>query len=213
MAMTKNILLGILVAHLLLGCKGQPEKRKDSLAVESTQTSIESPSSGIEDDFEIIEYSIAGDTLRIVSTSNFLYYPFGCYVGAEEFLERYLFMKKSEEQGSFIGDTPVSKIALYRFSFNNSYVKFLHDGEKNRMELVGARITDEEVLLDNRVKIGITKADFINRFTNEIGSEQIKNVTVIEFISGALGVWHYYFFENDTLTSFYIDTDYQLDKD
>lgn len=128
--MTKNILLGILVAHLLLGCKGQPEKRKDSLAVESTQTSIESPSSGIEDDFEIIEYSIAGDTLRIVSTSNFLYYPFGCYVGAEEFLERYLFMKKSEEQGSFIGDTPVSKIALYRFSFNNSYVKFLHDGEK-----------------------------------------------------------------------------------
>lgn len=81
------------------------------------------------------------------------------------------------------------------------------------MELVGARITDEEVLLDNRVKIGITKADFINRFTNEIGSEQIKNVTVIEFISGALGIWHYYFFENDTLTSFYIDTDYQLDKD
>ena len=88
MAMTKNILLGILVAHLLLGCKRQPEKRKDSLAVESTQTSIESPSSGIEDDFEIIEYSIAGDTLRIVSTSNFLYYPFGCYVGAEELAEK-----------------------------------------------------------------------------------------------------------------------------
>lgn len=211
--MTKNILLlSILVAHLLLGCKGQPEKSKDSLAVESTQASIESPSSGIEDDFEIIEYSIIGDTLRIVSTSNFLYYPFGCHTGADEFLERYPFMKKTEEQDHFNGDTSASIISLYRFSFNNSYVKFLHDTEKNRMELVGARITDKKISLVNQVNIGIAKTDFICRFTNKIKPEQIKNVTVIEFISGVLGIWHYYCFENDILTSIYVDTDYQLDK-
>jgi len=121
-------------------------------------------------------------------------------------------MKNSVEYGYPNNDNTAIKIPLYRFSFNKSYIKFLQDNDKKRLELIAAKIFDSEVVLSNQVKIGITKSDFIRKFTNQIKPEQIKNIRVIKFASGALGIWHYYIFDNDVLTSFNIDTDYQFNK-
>ncbi len=195
----------------MIGCKGQPVKNEGDLTVGINNTSNESMSSEILDDFEIIEFSFQEDTLRIVSTSSFLYYPFGCYISPKEFLEQYSFTKKHIKQDRI---TVVnSDTELYCFSLHDSYIKFLYDEEKNRMELFSARVADDDFLLENGIKIGISKADFISRFTSEITLEQIKDITIVEFISGVLGIWHYYVFEEEILTSFYINTDYQFDKD
>ncbi|MFM9951315.1 MAG: hypothetical protein ACKV1O_25495 [Saprospiraceae bacterium] len=208
--MIRNAICGLFL-QLIVACYGQPAKKQNDVIPEVDTTHSQSSSPAI-NNFEIEEYNIVGDTLKIVSTADFLYYPFGSYTDEKTLAKQFSFMKKSVEYSNQNREQSEGKLPLYRFSLNHSYTKFLYDEEKGRMELIAAKITDREVILSNQVKIGMTKADFIGRFSNQIKPEQIKSVKVIEFISGLLGIWHFYNFDNDILISFYITTDYQLDK-
>lgn len=209
--MIKNILLGVFFIFLIMGCNSQSVEYNNKEALK--RDSIQNKSSiGKTTDFEILEHNIFADTLLIVTTSDFLYYPFGNYKNMKDFTNQYSFMKNSVEYDYPYNDSTSTMIPLYRFSFNQSYIKFLYDNDKKRLELIAAKIFNSEVGLNNQVKIGITKSDFIKKFTNQINPEQIKTVKVIEFVSGVLGIWHYYVFDNDVLISFDIDTDYQVNK-
>ena len=209
--MIKYIMLGVPIIFLLMGCKSQPTEHKNNEAIK--KEIIQNKSSvGKVDDFEILERSIFADTLLIISTSDFLYYPFGSYKNMKDFTKQYSFMQNSVELAYPNNDSTAPLVPVYRFSFNHSYIKYLYDDEKEKLEIIAAKIFDSEVSLSNQVKIGITKSDFIKMFTDQIKPEQIRNVKVIKFASGLQGIWQYYIFDNDILISFYIDTDYQFDK-
>lgn len=210
--MIRKVLMSMIIVSITIGCGDHLAKRIDKSTFEKNSNNKELLESNI-GDFEIVEYGIFGDTLRVISTSDFLYYPFGSYENIKGLSKKIPYMIRSNKEERNSQDTTHVVGTTFCFSIRNSYVKFVKDEKTNKIELVFARIMDTEICLTNGISIGITKEEFLSRFTTEIKPELIKNVTVIEFVSGLLGVWHYYSFENDSLSSFQIITDYQISKE
>ena len=197
--MNKILCVGIIL--VIAGCGNQTTKIKGDETTLGNKFSV-----SLMDDFEIIEYKIISDTLSIVSTSDFLYYPFNKYNDIKDLTNNYSFMENSVEYNDL-------HVPLYRFSFKKSYIKFVYDDQNRLFEIVAAKIFDDDIVLSNQIKIGISKSDFISFFADKIDFEEINNINVIEFISGLTGIWHYYTFNNNVLVSYEIDTDYMLNKD
>lgn len=209
--MTKIYLLFI-VTIFFSGCSRNLKKdnsiNKDN--PDSTQTKINS--SALESN-GFIESRIKSDTLLIVSTNEFLYYPFGIYSNIEDIRNQYSFNVKISYNDEYpFKDTTTNKLRVYKINFKNSFVKFTK-GDNNNMEIVSARVLDKELHLSNGVKVGITKKDFINQLSLKEEQHQLNKINIVELESGLTGIWHYYFFKNDTLSYFIIDSDFQLEKD
>lgn len=165
-------------------------------------------------DLETIEdYMIVGDTLKIISTSDFLFYPFGRYRDENILNERFKSLKKSIDQQTDLQTRSSKSPLLIRFSINDSYIKYYYDRENKQFEIVSAKIFSSEILMNNKLGVNISKTDFMNKFSYSSTLPDTNKVSVIELISGLDGVWHYYTFENDTLKSIYVDTDYTFKKD
>ena len=158
-------------------------------------------------DNELSEYHFSSDTLWMISTAEFFFYPFGRYHNVRSILAAYPFMKIKIEP-----DPNVPEFPVYRFTYQQNYFKVFYDNETKGMELASAKIFDKKISLINQVGIGIMKSDFIRKFTHKITPEQIKNIHVIAFESGLYGVWHYYNFENDTLKYFWFDSGCKVNK-
>jgi hypothetical protein len=149
-------------------------------------------------DFELIDYRLSTDTLTLISTSDFLYYPFGIFKDNKALKKKYpnLFNLKN---------------GLPYLIFEDSYVKFLFDDDKKRLETVYAKIISPEIQLRNGIVTGMSKLEVLTRFFDS-KPDNTYGLKVLTLESGLLGMWHYYTFDNDVLTSILFDTDYQLDK-
>jgi len=152
----------------------------------------------VKTDFELIDYKLSTDTLTLISSSDFLHYPFGVFKDNKALKKEYpnLFNLKNGFPYLTLGD---------------SYVKFFFDDDKKRLETVYAKITNPEIRLRNGIATGMTKYEVLTRFFNS-SLDNADNLKVLRLESGLLGMWHYYTFDNNVLTSIYFDTDYQLDK-
>jgi|GEM_PF-895906 len=156
--------------------------------------------------FELVEYHVRADTLQLVSTSDFLFHPFGRLATIQEF-------QRQNPAWSFqkVTDPADAAAVLYRCAYNNSWLKLFADGEKKALEIVAGHVTTLEAPLANRVVVGMSKREFFATFlrqpsTLEAGSR------VVELESGLDGIRHYYTFQQDKLTSIDFDSDYQFSK-
>jgi hypothetical protein len=149
-------------------------------------------------DFGLIDYKLSTDTLTLISTSDFLYYPFGVFNDVNALKKEYpkLFNYKNEFPYLSSGD---------------SYVKFFFNDDKRRLETVYARIINPEIRLRNGIVTGMSKDEVLTKFFNS-KPDNTDDLKVLKLESGLLGMWHYYTFDKNVLKSIYFDTDYQLDK-
>ncbi len=157
--------------------------------------------------FGLIKLSIKGDTLDLVSTSSFLYYPFGKFNAPSDFIKTNKTFKESIEHDK--GDP---SIKLYRMSNKNNFIKLFKDDGKSNVEIISGKVYDSDLCLINGIKIGISKSDFLKIFFKDVPEKQVVDIKVIKLVSGLEGITHVYIFNKDCLTSFYFDTDYSFDK-
>jgi hypothetical protein len=148
--------------------------------------------------FDLTDYRLAGDTLTLVSTDKFLYYPFGVFDNVKKLKEKYQSLYKEKGGESYLVNA-------------DSYVKFFYDVDKKAFEIVYARITNSLFTLTNGTKSGITKKELFDKFF-VTPPDNLDKIKVLELQSGLMGIWHYYHFDKDVLTSLILDTDYQIDK-
>jgi hypothetical protein len=161
----------------------------------------------IQEKFEILNSKVINDTLEILSSSNFLYYPAGKFSNTTYFEKNNKEIKRNIEL--FIRyDT--EKDSLINYSYGNSYIKFIFDEEKNAYEIISANIIDDNYILNKQIKIGLSKTNFMLRFSRSFDLNLLKNINVIKFVSALEGIWHYYYFRNDILIQIKFETDYQL---
>ena len=159
-------------------------------------------------DFGIVKLKKKQDTIIIVCTGWFFYYPFGKNSNLKELTDQVNSSEmKMEYSKSYDND-----FELFRFSQKNSYLKFTKEAETGKLEIVAGRIVDPGLRLVNGVRVGMKKEDFVHLYFND-SNNQFAYVHVIEFISALDGIWHYYTFKDDTLSEIRFDTDYQLNKD
>lgn len=168
-------------------------------------------------DFELYNTHIKGDSLEIDGSSTFIFLPFGEFNNVSSFSAKYKNLKFEASSSSVYEDASYT-IDLFRFSSKNSYVKFLLDRVSDlaedpteRLEIVYAKIVDDEIPLAYNIKVGMTRVEFLKKITTKIDSLNLESINVYELMVD--GIWHYYTFKNDILTSIILDTDYQVDKD
>ena len=201
-------MISLLLLYFCAYCNSQHNTKNSKVVHHNSSQSFKIDVKQI--DAELLDSYFSIDTLWIVSTANFFFYPFGKYHYLQDLSNVYPFMSKKKEYDKHSRD--YSNEPLYRFTCNQSYIKFFYDDEKKTMEIVSAKIFDKRISLINQVEIGMNKSAFIHKFTNKISPEQIKDTHVIVFQSGLYGIWHYYNFEGDTLKSFWINTACMVDK-
>ena len=157
--------------------------------------------------FELLTYRITPDTLQLVSTSAFLYYPFGKFTsiaGLQKNLPAVIFKRESDKNDV--------SAKIYRGVIGNAFVKMFFDQEKKSLEIVSGNIYTPELKLGNGIKIGMKKRAFFAKFFKKASTAEQGSKRIVELISGLDGIRHYYTFKNNVLAHIEFDTDYQFDK-
>lgn len=143
---------------------------------------------------EIISSLLKEDTLSIVSTSDYLYYPFGKEKKPVDLEtgEKVIFSK--------IGDD------MYLYKNNCNILKLYLSEQTDLLEIVDGEINNADIYLDNYIHVNMSKAEFYSYFQFEYD----KHPNIIEMESALEGIWHYYHFKNDTLRCIIIKSDYSF---
>jgi len=162
-------------------------------------------------DIKVSKVNINHDTLSILSSGWFFYYPLGMFHNLTTLRNRLKLLNFKKE---YVPDetSPSGKTPLYRFYNDNSFVKYIYQPDTKNMEIVSGEITDPSIILRNGTKVGMDKTDFLDLYFSRDTHNATKKINVVEFISALDGMWHYYNFKNDKLYSICFDTDYQVDK-
>ncbi|UYZ62621.1 hypothetical protein [Hymenobacter weizhouensis] len=186
------------------------EKAKVTASLERPDTVIYSKDSLqylVFDSFELVSYQVAADTLQLVSTSNFLYYPFGRYSAISAFKAKnplFTFVKET--------DPTDNTVNLYRGIYDNNFIKLFLDDEKGALEVVSGRVNDSKIRLNEGILVGMKKREFFSRIFKKPSIIEKADIKVVELISGLEGIHHYYTFRNDTLARIDFNTNYQFNK-
>lgn len=156
---------------------------------------------------EIIKNSISFDTLKIVSVNHdLLWNPFGVHSNMQSFLSSLpedVVVEKQIKTGG---------IEIHSIHIGNSLIKVfvaedLYAGNI-MVNTVYAEIEVDAIEIANCIRVGMTKQLFIETFGLE-NMDSLNEINVVELISGLLGVWQYYTFNNNNiLTRIEIKTDY-----
>jgi hypothetical protein len=203
--MRTQILLSF-VLIISFGCSSRPGKNSDPEKVIPTDSLAY-----FSYDKKVISVELKWDTLNIVTTNQFAYYPFGKYFSIEEFNNYLNSFNLDVEQQYPNNDTLLDLRVLYNLSYRDTKIKVLSDPENKTIEIVSGKILDPELKLVNGFQVGMTKAAFIDSLFSKKPADFSK-IKVVEIESGLMGIWHYYIFEHDTLKSILLDTDYQFNK-
>jgi hypothetical protein len=160
---------------------------------------------------EFIKTSINKDTLTIVSTADWLYYPFGKYQTMKEFENTYF--RKNNRNAKCIR-IPAENDSIFKVGMGHSCIEFIvidsmeEENNGNRLEIVFAYIVDNEIRFNNKIHTGIRKNAFWDLFFEKGFKEDNINVVILE--SGLTGIWHYYMFKGGVLDTIQIKTDYKI---
>jgi hypothetical protein len=199
----------LLFALFFIGCIN---KQAFSDKTSNINASHKEANIAINDSLKIKDIKINRDTVELISTDEYLYYPFGKFKNLDQLTGYLKNLKHLNEYCYTYNDSTTKKIKLETFTLNNSYIKICLNEDEKVYQIVYAKIINKDILLRKNIHVGISKENFIKIFSRRMNYEQIKNIHVIKLVSGLLGVWQYYYFTNNTLTSIIIDSDYQLNK-
>jgi hypothetical protein len=169
---------------------------------------IDSLSRLVRPDFELVELNVSGDSLLLVSTNEFLYYPFGKFTDEHAFnIKNKIFTDRST---LIVDNDDVGpKIKLSRFDCNASSIITIKS-ESNALEIVKGSIRDKGIELVNGVFVGMKKDAFLSKFFIATVTKELKKVNTIVLESGLQGIWHYYYFKDDILDRIQFRTDYSF---
>lgn len=209
--MRRVLFLGLLFFSSCIGANKSIKTEDDLKSAEvlthqQAQTPVDSLNKWGKKELDIQYMEIKGDTLKFMSAGWFFYYPFGKYDAMDPIRSKYPFFKFKIEADTAKYDP----VKFYRMSFKDSFVKFLKNDDTGKMEIVYGKIINDEIVLDNGFKIGLNKDLFFKYFfKNPAHLENIKYVKIDSILEG---MFYTFYFENDTISSITIDTDYQLYK-
>ena len=211
--MTKNLkILTLFFFILLAACnnsKPTPRNKVSTIQIDTTNAvkicefwAIPKPS------FELNSLLDSyGDTLKLVTCNEFVYFPFGQLKSkrdlAASILKNFKILDKYEkmENGNF-------EFQFLTLNSNRLILFFDNDPDAiNYSYIFKGEINDSEVNFTNGIKINMTKEDFINTFFDSFPNELLKKYKYIELISCLDNITHIYKFNDNKLQSIKFITD------
>ncbi len=149
------------------------------------------------------DLSIIDDTLKFVTPAKQIYYPLGKFKNIEDLMLHFPMLKLDKEGSS-------SSEGVFRFIFDNSYIKFYKDEETGNLEIIYAAIIDSKIKFTNNIEVGVSSKQFYDVFFNK--TVNLDRIRVVKVESALSGMIHYYYMRDGKLGQIEMDSDYLIDK-
>ena len=159
-------------------------------------------------EYQVKDIKIFADTMTIYSLSNYVVYPFGVWDNVEQFITNSQLQWYRESGYKHFYDTmSVSVNTMKRI--DGSYLDIYRSIWTNKVEMIGAKITDPEITLNNGLHVGVSKQEVINKFFSKHPRSYTIDIAVIKIISGASEVGEVYTFKGNKLRKIEVVSKYK----
>lgn len=159
-------------------------------------------------EYQIKDIKVYTDTMTLYSLSNYVIYPFGEWSSMEQYItDNQLHWYRESGYRQYFDSMEVSVNRMKRL--DDSYIDMFYSIWTKKMELLGGRINDPEIVLDNGIHVGMSKDDVFKVFFKKYPKSYTSDVAVLKVISGAGEVAEIYTFKGTKLRHVKIETAYK----
>lgn len=160
------------------------------------------------EEYMIKDIKVYTDTMTVYSLANQVIYPFGVWESMEQYItDNQLHWYRESGYRQFFDSMEVSVNRMKRL--DDSYLDMFYSIWTRKVELLGGRINDSEVVLANGIRVGMSKDDVFKVFFKKYPKSYTADVQVLKIISGAGEVAEIYTFKGQKLRHIKIETAYK----
>jgi hypothetical protein len=159
-------------------------------------------------EYMIKDIKVYTDTMTVYSLSNYVMYPLGVWKTPEDYMTNgQLHWYRESDYQSYYDSMEVSVNRIKRI--DGTYLDMYYSIWTKKMELLGGRINDSEVLMANGLHVGMTKDEVFDVFFKKYPKSYTSEVQVLKVISGANEIAEIYTFKGQKLRHIKIETAYK----
>ena len=159
-------------------------------------------------EYQIKDVKVYTDTMTVYSLSNTIIYPFGEWESMEQYItDNQLHWYRESDYRKYFDSMEVSVNRMKRL--DDSYIDMFYSIWTRKVELLGGRINDAEVVLANGIHVGMSKDDVFKVFFKKYPKSYTSEVAVLKVVSGAGEVAEIYTFKGTKLRHIKIETAYK----
>ena len=160
------------------------------------------------EEYMIKDIKVYTDTMTVYSLSNYVIYPFGEWESMEQYItDNQLHWYRESGYRKYFDSMEVSVNRMKRL--DDSYLDMFYSIWTRKVELLGGRINDPEIVLANGVHVGMSKDEVFRVFFKKYPKSYTSDVSVLKVISGAGEVAEIYTFKGTKLRHVKIETAYK----
>lgn len=149
-------------------------------------------------EYMIKDIKVFTDTMTVFSLADQVIYPIGKHENVEQYItESQLQWYREVGYKPFYDSMSVSVNTLKRL--DGSYLDVYRAITTGKVEMLGGKITDPEIVLENGVHVGMTKLEVFGVIFNKFPKSYVADITVLKVISGAGEVGQIYTFKGNRL--------------
>lgn len=149
-------------------------------------------------EYMIKDIKVFTDTMTVFSLADQVIYPIGKHENVEQYItESQLQWYREVGYKPFYDSMSVSVNTLKRL--DGSYLDVYRAITTGKVEMLGGKITDPEIVLENGVHVGMTKLEVFSVIFNKFPKSYVADITVLKVISGAGEVGQIYTFKGNRL--------------
>jgi hypothetical protein len=149
-------------------------------------------------EYQVKDVKVYADTMTVFSLADYPIYPFGKWNTVEQFItNNQLLWYRESGYKNFYDTMTVAVNTLKRLDGSN--INWYRSIWTNNLEMVSAKITDTAVVLDNGIKVGMTKEEVFKVIFKSYPKSYTSEINVLKVIAGAAEVGEIYTFKGNRL--------------
>lgn len=149
-------------------------------------------------EYQVKDVKVYADTMTVFSLADYPIYPFGKWSTAEQYItNNQLQWYRESGYKSFYDTMTVAVNTLRRLDGSN--INWYRSIWTNKLEMVAAKITDTAVVLDNGIKVGMSKEEVFKTIFKSYPKSYTAEINVLKVIAGAAEVGEIYTFKGNKL--------------
>lgn len=159
-------------------------------------------------EYLVKDIKVIADTMTVYSLGDFVIYPFGKWETVEHFItDNQLQWYREVGYKEFYDSMNVSVNTMKRL--DGSFIDIYRSITTKKVEVLGAKITDPEVVLDNGVHVGMTKEEVMSVVFKKYPKPYTSEINILKVISGAGEVAEIYTFKGNRLRHIQVVSKYK----
>lgn len=159
-------------------------------------------------EYQVKDVKVYADTMTVFSLADQPIYPLGKWSSVEQYItSSQLLWYRESGYKSFYDTMTVAVNTLKRLDGTN--INVYRSIWTGKLEMVYAKITDSAVVLDNGIKVGMSKEDVFKVVFKSYPKSYTTDINVLKVIAGAAEVGEIYTFKGGRLRNIKITSKYK----